>query len=95
MQQSNKITVASHLKKILNICSFETELDNQGIKRLATIEPPHNKPLHNEVLSITNDFQYPSNSKINEKEPQYNTTLYGKQSLPVPWPWPFVILWFH
>ena len=42
-----------------------------------------------------NDFLYPSNSKIYEKEPQYNTTLYSKQILPVPLLWPFVILWFH
>ena len=26
------------------ICSFETELDNQSIKRLATVEPQYNKP---------------------------------------------------
>ena len=29
----------------------------------------------NEVLSITNDFLYPSNSEIFEKKPQYNETL--------------------
>lgn len=40
-------------------------------------------------------MQYPSNNKIYEKGPQYNATLYRKQILPVPWPWPFVILWFH
>ena len=28
--------------------------------------------LFNEVLGITNDFVYPSNSEIYEKEPQYN-----------------------
>ena len=77
------------------IWSFETELDNQSIKRLATVEPQWNKPLNIEVLGITNDFQYPSNSKRYEKEPQYNATLYSKQILPVAWPWPFVILWFH
>ena len=28
--------------------------------------------LYNEVLGITNDFVYPNNSEIYEKEPQYN-----------------------
>ena len=32
---------------------------------------------------MTNDFLYPSNSKIDEKEPRYNET---EQILPVPWP---------
>ena len=31
-----------------------------------------NEPLYNEVLEITNDFLYPSNSKIYGKEPRYN-----------------------
>ena len=30
--------------------------------------------LYNEVLGLTNDFRYPSNSKICEKEPRYNET---------------------
>ena len=34
-----------------------------------------NKPLYNEVLSITNDFLYPSDSKIYGKGPQYNKAL--------------------
>ena len=29
-----------------------------------TVEPRYNEPLYNEVLGITNDFLYPSNSKI-------------------------------
>ena len=32
------------------------------------------EPLYNEVLDITNDFLYPNNSKIYEKEPRYNET---------------------
>ena len=30
----------------------------------------------NKVLGITNDFIYPSNGKIREKEPRYNKTLF-------------------
>ena len=32
------------------------------------------EPLYNEVLGITNDFLYLSNSKVYEKEPRYNET---------------------
>ena len=39
----------------------------------------YNEPLYNEVLVITNDFLYPSNSKTYEKEPRYI-----EQMLPVP-----------
>ena len=34
------------------------------------MEPRYNEPLYNEVLGITNDFLYPSNGKIYEKEPR-------------------------
>ena len=40
-----------------------------------TVEPRFTEPLYNEVLGITNDFLYPSNSKIYEKGPRYNETL--------------------
>ena len=33
-----------------------------------------NEPLYNEVLAIANNFLYPSNNKIYEKEPWYNKT---------------------
>ena len=46
-----------------------------------TVEPWYNEPLHNEVLGITNDCLYSSNSKIYGKEPRYS-----KQKFPVPWP---------
>ena len=36
-------------------------------RQKATVEP-----LYNKVLGITNDFIYPSNSKIYGKEPRYN-----------------------
>ena len=35
---------------------------------------PSVEPLYNEVLGITNNFLYPSYSKIYEKEPRYNET---------------------
>ena len=38
----------------------------------STVEPQYNEPLYNEVLRMTNDFVYPSDSKIDEKEPRYN-----------------------
>ena len=37
--------------------------------RTFEVEPRYNKPLYNEVLEKTNNFLYPSNSKIYEKEP--------------------------
>ena len=40
----------------------------------STVEPRYNEPLYNETLRMTNNFLYPSNSKINEKEPRYNET---------------------
>ena len=45
------------------------------------MEPLSNEPPYNEVLGITNDCLYPSNSKIYEKEPRYS-----KQKFPVPSP---------
>ena len=39
------------------------------------MEPWYNKLLYKEVLCITNDFLYPSNSKIYGEEPWYNETL--------------------
>ena len=33
-----------------------------------TVEPRYKEPLYNEVLGITNDVLYPSNSKIYEKK---------------------------
>ena len=36
------------------------------------MEPRYNEPLCNGVLDITNDFLYPSNSKIYENQPRYN-----------------------
>ena len=37
--------------------------------RVATVEPRFNKPLYKKVLGRTNNFLYPSNSKICGKEP--------------------------
>ena len=56
--------------------------------RASTVEPWYNEPLCNETLSMTNDFLYPGNGKICEKEPRYS-----EQILPVAWP--FVISRFH
>ena len=44
------------------------------LKNKTTVEPRYSEPLYNEVFGITNDFLYPSNSKIYEKEPRYNET---------------------
>ena len=40
----------------------------------STVEPRYNEPLYNEVPRTTIDFLYPSNSKIDKKEPRYNET---------------------
>ena len=39
-----------------------------------TVEPRYNEPLYNEVIDIANDFLYPINIKLYEKEPRYNET---------------------
>ena len=41
---------------------------------LYAVEPRYNEPPYNKVLGITNNFLYPSNSKIFEKELRYNET---------------------
>ena len=47
----------------------------EKLKGHAKMEPRYNEPIYNEVLGITKDFLYPSNSKIYETEPRYNKTL--------------------
>ena len=59
----------------------------------STLKSWYNETLDNEVLRMTNDFLYPSNSKIDEKEPRYNEPRSSQQILPVPWP--FVRSRFH
>ena len=44
----------------------------------STVEPRYNEPLDNGVLRMTNDFLYPSNNKIDEKEPRYNLVQANK-----------------
>ena len=46
-----------------------------GRNVVSTVEPWFNKPLYEEVLSITNDFCGPSKSEQYWKEPWYNKTL--------------------
>ena len=59
-----------------------------------TVEPRYKEPLFNEVLGVTNDFLYPSISKIYETETVGITKpRYGEQILPSPWP--FVVSRFH
>ena len=54
---------------------------------IQTVEPRYNGPPYNEVLGVTTDFLYPSDSKTHEKDPHYDeTALYSEQILPVPWP---------
>ena len=44
---------------------------------LCIVESWYNEPLFNDVLGITNDFLYPCDDKICEKEPRDNeTSLY-------------------
>ena len=58
-----------------------------------TLISRYNEPLYNEVLSVTNDFLHPSNSKTYGKVPRYNKPHYSKQILPVRWY--FIISRFH
>ena len=54
--------------------SFYSDLNIWFRARKVTVEPRYNEPLCKEVLDITNDFLYPSNSKIYENQPRYNET---------------------
>ena len=58
----------------ININNITDILDHKA----NTVEPRYNEPLYNEVLGIANNFLYPSNGKIYEKEPRYS-----EQILPV------------
>ena len=51
----------------------KTRVDCLGfpyIGRSFTVELRFKEPLYNEVLGVTNDFLYPSSSRIYEKEPR-------------------------
>ena len=54
------------------------------------VEPWYSEPQYSKVLSITNDFLYPSNSKMYGNEPQFNETLLVKKFC-----WLFVISRFN
>ena len=62
-------TINDHLLYIINSCG------SSNLNYAYTMEARYNKPLSNKVLGITNDFLYPSNSKIYEKEHGYTETL--------------------
>ena len=51
------------------------------------------EPRYNEVPRMTNDFLYPSNSKIMKKNLDITKPRSREQILPVPWP--FVMSRFH
>ena len=40
------------------------------------METGFDEPVNNEVLDITDDFLYPNNNKINEKEPRYSEQFF-------------------
>ena len=51
-----------------------------------TVELRYNEPLYNKILgitNITNDFLYPSNDKIYEKEPRYSETSWMRRVSPL------------
>ena len=50
----------------------------------STVEPQYKKPLYKEVLRMTIDFLYPSNSKIDEKEPRYKETSFYRTNFASP-----------
>ena len=78
--------IASHLASLYNEPFVQLGTGHPYCTRI--VEPRYNEPLYDEVLGITNDFLYPSNSKIYERESRYS-----EQTLPVPWP--FVVSRFH
>ena len=51
---------------------------------VCTAEPRYNEPLYNDVLGITNNFLYPSNSKIYGKVPRYNETSLWRTKIASP-----------
>ena len=53
-----------------------------------SMKPRYNEPLYNEVLVITNNFLYPSNSRMLKKETQYSEQILSVS-------WPFVISRFY
>ena len=56
----------------ITVLNFKCECILHG----STVEPRYNEPLYNEVPRMTNGFPFPSNSKIDEKEPRYNQTSF-------------------
>lgn len=72
----------------MNVCFFSKRSKKSPFSKISgNVEPRYKEPLYNVVLDITNDFLYPSSSKICEKEPQCNeTSLYSERILPLPWP---------
>ena len=74
------------------------QLEGKRVGKIYTVELWFNKPLtlYNEVLSITNDFLYPSDSKIYGKEPRYNETLLQRTLVASPLAFRYieVPLWF-
>ena len=56
--------------------AFLASYADRKVRVQHTVEPRYNEPLYKEVLGLTNDFLYLRNSKIYEKEPRYNETLF-------------------
>ena len=59
-----KMSLASDKKKKE---FFKGIVNEYKIFRTSTVEPGYNESLYYEDLGITNDFLYPSNSKVYEK----------------------------
>ena len=72
--------------------SFGQSYSTSGWKILftftTTVEPRYDEHLYKEVLGITNNLFYPSNSKIYEKGSRYSEHI-------LPFPWPFIKSRFH
>ena len=58
-----KMSLASDKKKKEFV---KGNVNEYKILRTSTVEHQYNEPLYYEVLDITNDFLYPSNSKVYE-----------------------------
>ena len=67
---SRKWQLRKWLHRNYNVCKTDTTKIHVHLVS-STVEPRYNEPLYTEVLGIRNDFLYPSNREIYEKEPRY------------------------
>lgn len=70
---SNKHRTILHWRPSFK-CAYFKHLAHGVFKKVQWSLDITNVPLYNEVLNVTNNFLYPSKSKIYGKEPRHNET---------------------